>query len=934
MRLPALLALALSLPACADQASVGTAEEDSANLDDRSGVDGSYYELDLEAGRAAHLPLSRVFYGTTSQSGSHTMRVRARCLPIVILGQTFQQAQDACDPGLVVVADTCNDALCASSTRNILYDNDSSSAGGNGKGAFLQTTVARTTTYRAIAYSHLRRGTSRVAVERSLDGTTWTTSWTDGANGAAISGATQIVGGTLVRLGPVANGDDVHVRTPDDGAGANSGTRLFVFDLAHDQFAFTDGPSSGDRDPVFHFDASWAGDSPLAIAAKDVATPSDGGPGLETIADLVRGPIGIAEGFVALHGGADCVGATQTNSATRVACTGGTTSFSPGRYRFYAYAHTDGIGVGTVVPGGEFPASATGFPHCNDVLRGHANDLAFTMSLVRDGNVVETRYIPRGAIGSEGFDDPNDPNDTPWDRFGFDVEVPADGVQHTYRIDIGSDAVHVRGAWGWTRNPEDVELKIASMNIEGHGNAQSTEMMKNLADLLGTRVTYDASGNIIDIDDHGRWQWDSDVIALQEVKDLSHLQPALDRLSAQTGHAWSRKFALGTWKDLPYPKSNYMSFAPVLADSDVVPSGGIEFSTAEMTTAGCTSETSTTSDDSFSCEVSDEPNGNYGDEHHYVVPTHVAVRRVGGAGAGSTSRPIAIFDWYLLDDDDKTARRREGVDNVIAKMKSLLASRPSAFNVDGATSPTWRGNRMIILGDSNMWNHQCSEVNESLAKLRREFGYAVEVSMAQLDWYHRTFDTHYSGAPLGDPDQGIYGSCTDPSWALEPSSMTSASGAGGCPFHFEQVDSWKGETSTPAPGDPTIETGAKYVVDPSQWYAWWAATSSGANGSSRLDTMILVGRGWAYDDPLLRYSTLSDSNFVSFVNDYQGGGVELAVPSKITSTCDASDHDFVTAGGSYTPSFGIYGGTTSEGQPALCSDHKPIGARLRITFAR
>jgi hypothetical protein len=282
--------------------------------------------------------------------------------------------------------------------------------------------------------------------------------------------------------------------------------------------------------------------------------------------------------------------------------------------------------------------------------------------------------------------------------------------------------------------------------------------------------------------------------------------------------------------------------------------------------------------------------------------------------------------------------RRAGVDELIKKLKKLVEASPDSFNIDAVADPKYRGNRFILLGDSNMSNHQCSEINETLVKLRREFGYAVEVSMAQLDWYNRTLDLHYSGAPITDPNQGKYGDCSDASWAHpRPGSHGSATG---CPYRYEHVSAWKSEPSAPAPGNPSIETGQKYAVDPSQWYPWWGGTSSGGGGGSRLDVIILVGRGWAYDDPLLRYTPVSDVNFVSHANDYTGGGAEIMKPDEAAwndwnPECKMEGSpNLVTVPGSYSPSFALISAPDGEGAPFVCTDHKPIGARLRLTFAR
>jgi hypothetical protein len=919
----ALAAVGFTLPSCAGDLDepLGAASQPAAGLDDHVGAESVSEEIHMTAGRAARLPLSRVFHGQRTVTGAHTMRVRARCV-------SATASADGCDPGMLVVANT-------GGIRDVIYSNNSPSAGGNGKGAYVQEMAPSTTTYDVIVYSHLLRATSHVMVEHSLNGVVWETGgFIDPTTGESITDATQIVGGTLVGLGDVSGGDNIGTRTPDDGAGAQSGTRLYVFDQEHEKFAFVDGPTTGDRDPVLPFDSSWT--KAYVIAAKDELLPAAGPRGIEAFVDLVAGPIG-AETLVGPDDPTDCVGTTSANSTSRMTCTMAATTLLPGRYNVYVYANSNGRGVGRVVSGGSFPASDTGDSTCGSRPRGRANDLAFTAQLLRDGQVVETRPIPRGAIGSEGYDDASDPTDTPWDRFAFEVRVPDDGVAHSYSVRAVQNAVRVRARWGYARNPEDVEMKVVTLNIEPHADdAQTDAMMKNTADLLGTRVEYTSSGMILDAPNRGQWQWASDVIAMQEIKGIGPTVEMQNRLTARTGLSWSRMLALGTWKDAQWPLPNYESFAPVIASEQVTPAGGIWFSNATMNAAGCTSMADY-SQASAACFLSYQEDGDLTwSEYHYLVPVKTEAKRVKGSGGGYQTRPVAIMNWYLNDSDSDV--RRAGVDEAINKIKKLITADPDAFNVDGNPSARWRGNRFVILGDSNMYNQQCSEVNETLVKLRNEFGYAVDVSMAQMDAYNRTMDMHYSGAPITDLQQGVYGDCENSSWAKIPGSWSGE--PTGCPYHFKSIDSWKADVSSPIASDPTIEAGDKYAVDPSQWYTWWGGTSSGGHGSSRHDVILLVGRGWAYDDPVKRYSTTSDTSFRSFINDYVGGGVEILSPGDpdifgVDLDCDYSGiPDLVTTPGSYSPNFALTGQSLGEGKPTLCTDHKPVGARLRLTFAR
>ena len=81
------------------------------------------------------------------------------------------------------------------------------------------------------------------------------------------------------------------------------------------------------------------------------------------------------------------------------------------------------------------------------------------------------------------------------------------------------------------------------------------------------------------------------------------------------------------------------------------------------------------------------------------------------------------------------------------------------------------------------------------------------------------------------------GDCRSPAWALP---YYSGGTALGCPFRFQHRDHWAAA--------PTWTTAA--------WFPWWHGTShlhtegGDVAGSSRLDMVILAGRGWADDDPV------------------------------------------------------------------------------------
>jgi hypothetical protein len=241
-------------------------------------------------------------------------------------------------------------------------------------------------------------------------------------------------------------------------------------------------------------------------------------------------------------------------------------------------------------------------------------------------------------------------------------------------------------------------------------------------------------------------------------------------------------------------------------------------------------------------------------------------------------------------------------------MEHLLALEPGAFNSSGDPDPRDVGNRMIVLGDFNMSNNQCSEVNGTLRKLRAAFGYAVDVSMAAVGRNDRTFDMHYSGASLTDFRTGTYGNCQDESWVDGWPAGESA----GCPYQY-----------------PPASISESREVD--QPFQWWAGTSSEqGGGGSRLDVILLVGLGWADDDPVREYLAMANTEIRNPANGFQPGGVE------IRPSC-GDDPQFLHLDNpvNYHPENTICPEFPAKpGAIAFRSDHKPVGTRLRVQFYR
>jgi hypothetical protein len=239
----------------------------------------------------------------------------------------------------------------------------------------------------------------------------------------------------------------------------------------------------------------------------------------------------------------------------------------------------------------------------------------------------------------------------------------------------------------------------------------------------------------------------------------------------------------------------------------------------------------------------------------------------------------------------------------------MLVADPGAFNRAPATDTTRTSryhsqNRFIIIGDWNVRAHECGEHYWMLRMLRQRYGYAVDVSMTAVDFAGslkqgtHVGDGGYNGEVPVDYQHHV---TSDP--RLPPA--------------------WYGWQSTHE---------HTFFSDFPWWAVDWRGQTSSANSvGERLSMIILVGGGWAYDDPVLAYSLMSDSNDVSPMN-LDGQGVEMWRPDA------CSDEGAVANRGddqSYAPSYSLgcdtsAGGGTRPGAPALHSDHKPMGVRLRI----
>lgn len=511
----------------------------------------STHELEMTAGRLNKVPVSGAWYGQfTFTSGplvtGYLVDLRVQC----VAGD--QAAADECDPGLLVVATGADGQV-----RNVAYNNDHPNAGGNGLGSFLSLGQGRsqTVTYKVVVYSH-HRGTSRVNIRWAWHAADVLTDWAtvrpfvDPVNPARqLTGLNQVVGGVLVKLGPVNASDRFNVRTVDDGVAA--GTRMWLFNPTRRAFAFVDGPVSGDLDPDFRFSSTWMCDATCAARREASNTfaiigKDDTQSGLEVWVDLVKS-ISANESFVSFPFGL-CWG-----SPNRPDCLSTSdTTLSPGVYFFSVFATTShAVGGVSAVDGGAHPGSETGNEVCSNASlsqlglfsmnRGQGNDLALTLELVEDGRVIRTRHVPRGALGAKSA------ARTEWNRLTLEHTVPDDGVAYSYRINLRQVApmVTVNSRWSFRRNPESVELKVATLNMEYGDNMQQRGEVQNAADLLGAGPNYLGS-EVVYRANRGQWRWEADILNFNELMSGRGAWMQ-DRLNARTRLPWLRSEGESIW---------------------------------------------------------------------------------------------------------------------------------------------------------------------------------------------------------------------------------------------------------------------------------------------------------------------------------------------------------------------------------------------------
>jgi hypothetical protein len=449
--------------------------------------------------------------------------------------------------------------------------------------------------------------------------------------------------------------------------------------------------------------------------------------------------------------------------------------------------------------------------------------------------------------------------------------------------------------WFAHRNPDASEIKVVSYNTF-YEDGNHPERIRNASNLLATR------GSLMRADlyveeraDQALWQWDADIIGLQELqKEYPPHDPNVP-LPLWTAFGLADTFAeeaehRGTlrWRYVKGRDEDFFlgesGLGPLFVGENAWPGHsetGIYFSNDAKHQAQCTYDGRL---DYAECHIDDAASGLSDAQaaNNYATPAKAAARRYGS----SHDRPIAAFnlhlefesdDWYALD-STKYHRWTE-LDSLIKKIDKLLVADPNAFNAPSTagnrTDPLYWQNRFVIMGDFNMNAHTCGEHYWLLQKLRQHYGYAVDASMYLLDANGNHFAAHDKMGDLSN---------------------------------WQGVSDWRNA--------PDMSQNSRYP--------WWSATYRGATGevnrkSERYDAIFLVGKGWSSDDPLLEYKVMPDRDAPSPMYP-NGGGVEMWM----------SNSDIVANGGTnYHPNWDLAYGR-GPGTPALHTDHQPLMARIRV----
>lgn len=825
-------------------------------------------------GRVSRLPVSAFHQQIiTSTTG---LELRTRCLGENDTGMIVDMSSNPMTDTLEPIPRGLSHTL-PPTRLTTLYNDDHPSAEGNHLGSYICATCqspAPPTSIRATVYVFSqRRATAYCTLEKKEP-----TGWQPLTNPPF-----QHFGGTLVDVGPLQPHDYLEVQTQDftgwpDYQAKDYDTRMLLFQPTSpaNGLLYNENARS-DRDPKIVIpNSAWSHGSNYVLLGKS-QPHTQSNKGVEVNIDLVRGPLN--------HGQS-----SHTFGTSHL--------LSPGRYYVWLYAKTTSP-VGTPTPKPHSSADMNralenGFT-CppiitpksstkNPQLRGTLNSRAFDFRIIAKQNGAWTerkrRTILKGQMGAKAGD---------LNLFLMDLDVPIP-TEIAVEVQHPTQDVEFFPQWRVMRNPDASDFTVASFNTLYDSGSPHARKTRNAANLLASRgMIQPGTGAILEPTDQAPWQWDADLIGLQELRDGDDDGFAeyfyADVFAREAMQMGSRSWNVIRGQDEDFPNAVATDGrGPVFITEHLWRSGNannIFLPNSLLKKARCKTYDRT---NEYECALED---GASDFVKTFGIPGQISIpryRSVTASGQQEADRPIMVVNLHLADGSSGWLKRRNQLNNLMTKLRTFLKENPSAFNSEGKNHPHHYQNRILLLGDFNWSAHHCGEHYWFLHTLREAFGYAVDVSMAAND-----NDMH---------------------------DRMGAIGSNGIPQNWESAKSWK--------KDPSRHTK----------FPWWMTTHRGKAGNlydrnERYDAMMLVGAGWAYDDPVREYEVLWDRNGNNPLNGDSKGGVEMADTGNL-----------VTQNG-YRPQYALKcrkpsceeedrTNSTKPGDPALDSDHLPIRARLRV----
>lgn len=674
-------------------------------------------------------------------------------------------------------------------------------------------------------------------------------------------------GGTVLNVGPMRPGDYVGVKTRNLSASTGFDARDYDTEMVLFNPNVSAGPLlyndnyNGSRDPRITVTREhWLDRSNFVLLGKS-KPHSNSNKGVEVNVDVIRGPL---DDDLSSH------------------YFGTSTVLTPGRYYVWLYAKTSSP-VGSPVPephrASSMNTNSNGFicpgkPGEFVILnknRGTLNGRAFDFRLVSlDGSVFKTlknRRILKGQLGAAA---------NALNLFLIEIEIEHD-TKVALEVSDVSPEVEFFPQWRVMRNADASELTVASFNTLYDNDSPHLPKTRNASNLLASRGEIRRVDRSIRIrSDQAASEWDADIIGLQELRagsdDGRHEDYYANEFAAEAHRRGSRSFEWVRGKDENYP-FGVDGRGPLYLSEQLWPNGraqNIFVPRRTLRAAGCNTHSATTN---YECNL----HGAGTFRATYALPAFAKVARhrvTTASGRIQNDRPITVVNLHLRDGSRQWINRIGQMEDLLKKLKIIQQQQPSKFNAAGDTSRLHYQNRIILMGDFNWSAHHCGEHYWILKKLRDTYGYAIDVSMASdNDMHDRQGAIGANGVPVG--------------WT---SAKTWADGRGG----FNS-------------------------------YPWWMATYRGKDPeirkgrSDRYDAILLVGRGWAYDDPVRDYEVQWDRIGTSLMTGRRSG-VEMSIKGDLTGRVG------------YRPRHNLVnpGRPTRNGDPALDSDHIPVRTKLRL----